>query len=69
VSVLRLSVILGILLQKFSFQAQHVLPPEMRHVVFFSIVFKCIASFSEESEMTDDLDEQSHTVMEAVFFH
>lgn len=47
------SVILGILLQKFSFQAQEILPPERRHMVFFSIIFKCIATFSEESKMVE----------------
>lgn len=52
-SVPRLSAILWILLQKFSIQTQHILPSEMRHIVVFSIISKCIATFSEESEMTE----------------
>lgn len=38
------TVILEILLQK-------TLYPEMRHMVFTSIIFNCLANFSEESEM------------------
>lgn len=52
-SLPRLSAVLWILLQKFSFQTQHILPSEMRHIVVFSITSKCIAAFSEESGMTE----------------